>query len=168
MVLSTVDVSQPDANRRWDPGGAYCATPNAHVRSMIAAFIDEATDMQTGPDGDDSRTDLDSHANMPVVGKAAYVLEELGRRCEVSPYTPDYPPMTVPLVHAAVKYESPFDGRVYILLIRNALHVPSMAHNLIPPFMVREAGVQLREVPKIHVEDPSEDDHAIVFPDGGL
>ena len=76
--------------------------------------------------------------------------------------------MKVPLVDAAVKYESPFDGKVYILVMRNALHVPLMNYNLIPLFMIREAGIRLRDTPQIHVDDPSEDDHSIVFSETGF
>jgi hypothetical protein len=54
------------------------------------------------------------------------------------------------MVYAAVKYESPFDVKVYILLIRNALHVPSMDYNLIPPFMMRGAGIIVRDTPCPH------------------
>ena len=36
-------------------------------------------------------------------------------------------------------------------------------HNLLPPFMLREAGIQINDVPKIHVTSPSEEHHAIIF-----
>jgi hypothetical protein len=64
-------------------------------------------------------------------------------------------------VDAAVRYDCPFDGRVYILLIQNALYVPSMDYNLLLPFMFREAGVIVRGTPKIQLDDPSDDDHAL-------
>jgi hypothetical protein len=105
---------------------------------------------------------------MPVVGRHAYILAETGKTVEVSPYTPDYKAMQVPLVDAAVRYDCPFAGKSYILVIRNALHVPSMNNNLIPPFLLREAGITVSDVPKIHVADPTEDDHAITFPDTGF
>ena len=38
-----------------------------------------------------------------------------------------------------------------------------MDTNLIPPFIVREEGVVINDKPKIHVSDPSLDDHAIIF-----
>ena len=149
----------------WDPGG-NATVQNDRLYSIIVSSMDcMDTD---GEPGTESRTDLDSHANMPVVGASAFVLADLGKTCEVSPYSPDYPPMNVPLVDAAVKHESPFDGFECILVIRNALYVPSMKYNLIPPFMVREAGVKLKETPKIQVDDPSEEDHAIFFPETGL
>ena len=55
----------------------------------------------------ESRTELDSHANMPVVGKHAYIIDETGKNVDVSPFTPDYKPLTVPLVDATVKYNNP-------------------------------------------------------------
>jgi hypothetical protein len=109
----------------------------------------------------ESRTDLDSHANMLVVGIEAYILADLGKTPDVYPCTPDYKPMQVQMVDAAVRYESPFDGKVYILVIRNALYVPSMKYNLVPPFVMREAGIIVRDTPKIHMEEPTEEDHSL-------
>ena len=98
---------------------------------------------------------------MPVVGKHAYIIAQTGKKVDVSPFTPDYKPLTVPLVDAMVKYDNPYNGKTYILVLRNALYVPSMENNLIPPFMLREMGVVVNDVPKIHKEDPTVDDHAI-------
>ena len=55
-------------------------------------------------DGDNlSRTDLDSHANMVVVGKHAAIINDTCRRAEVSPFTPDYESLSkMPIVDAAV------------------------------------------------------------------
>ena len=45
------------------------------------------------------------------------------------------------------------------------MSVPSMKHNLIPPFIMREAGVQINSTSKIQVEDPTIEDHSIFFKD---
>ena len=116
----------------------------------------------------ESRTELDSHANMLVVGKHAYIIAKTGKKVDVSPFTPDYKPLTVPLVDATVKYDNPYDGKTYILVLRNALYVPSMDHNLIPPFMLWEMGVTVNDVPKIHKEDPTVNDHAMTFAETGF
>ena len=116
----------------------------------------------------ESHTELDSHANMPVVGKHAYIIAETGKKVDVSPFTPDYKPLTIPLVDATVKYDNPNNGKTYILGLCNALYVPSMDHNLIPPFMLREMGVTVNDVPKIHKENPTVDDHAITFAETGF
>ena len=94
-----------------------------------------------------SRTELDSHANVPVIRRNAYILSKIGETVDVAPFTPDYKPISVELVDAALKYECPYSGEVKILIIRRGLHVPSMTHNLLPPFMLREAGIQINEVP---------------------
>ena len=111
-----------------------------------------------------SRTELDSHANMPVVGRYATIIATTDQTVEVNPFTPDYAPLKVPLVDAAIKYDCPYTGKSCLIIIRNALHVPSMANNLIPPFIMREAGVIVNDVPKIHVDEPTIEDHAIIFP----
>ena len=110
-----------------------------------------------------SRTELYSLANMPVIGRNAYILSKIGETVDVAPFTPDYKPISVELVDAALKYECSYSGKVKILIIRRGLHVPSMTHNLIPPFMLREAGIHFNEVPKIHVTSPTEEHHAITF-----
>ena len=43
-----------------------------------------------------------------------------------------------------------------------------MEHNLIPPFMLREMGAAVNDIPKIHKEDPTVDDHAITFVETGF
>jgi hypothetical protein len=105
---------------------------------------------------------------MPVIGSETYILADLGKTLDVYPYTTDYKPMQVKLVDAAVRYESPFDGKVYILVIRNAMYVPSMTYNLVPPFVMREAGIIVRDTPKSHMEEPTEEEHALTFPETGF
>ena len=41
--------------------------------------------------------------------------------------------------------------------------MPSLEHNLIPPFILREAGIIVNETAKIHKENPSKRDHAIII-----
>ena len=67
----------------------------------------------------------------------------------------------VPIVDAAVAYDCPIMNVTYILVARN---VPSMTHNLIPPFILREAGIMVNDTAKIHVIDPTIEDHSVFFP----
>ena len=55
-----------------------------------------------------SRTELDSHSNMPVIGRNAYILSKIGETVDVTPFTPDYKPISVELVDAALKYICPY------------------------------------------------------------
>ena len=115
-----------------------------------------------------SRTELDTHANMPVVGKHALILSKTGQKAEVNAYTPDYDPLHIPIVDAAIRYDCRFTGQSCLLVIRNALYVPSMNNNLLPPFALREAGILVEDVPKIHVNDPGVENHSIFFKETGL
>jgi hypothetical protein len=73
--------------------------------------------------------------------------------------------MQVPIVDAAVQYDCPYDSQSYILVIQNALHVPSMRNNLLPPFILREAGIRVQDTPKkIQVTDPTVDNHFDILP----
>jgi hypothetical protein len=164
---------QPD-NKTWNPGRVQdepesklfkINVPDSTyslLRTAVVSTLDvtEETDME-----ESSRTELDSHANMPVVGKNAYIISDTGRVADVNPFTPDYDSMMIPIVDAAVLYECPYDGQLYILVIRNALHVPSMQNNLLPPFVLREAGIRVKDTPKIQTIEPTEEDHSIYFPE---
>eukprot|EP00957_Ditylum_brightwellii_P113116 8626987-Ditylum_brightwellii.AAC.1 len=116
-------------------------------------------DLTSQPLGTESRTELDSHANMSVVGKHALILSHTGCVADVNPFTPDYKSMRVPIVHAALKYDCPYTGKASILVVHNALHVPNMENNLVPSFMMREVGLQVSDTPKIHMKGPTVDDH---------
>ena len=37
-----------------------------------------------------------------------------------------------------------------------------------PPFMIREEGIQVNDTPKIQVNDPTTSDHSIYFPETGF
>lgn len=160
---------QPGENQSWDPGGLEgTVIRNDQIYFVISSAISSARGRQKDDDGSESRTELDSHANMPVIGRHAFILAESGTTVDVAPFTPDYKPISVTVVDAALQYDCPFSGEEYILVVRNALYVPSMSNNLIPPFMLREAGLEVREVPKIQVANPTEADHAITFPETGF
>ena len=73
---------------------------------------------------------------MAEIGKHAYMLAETGKTVEVNPFTPPYKPIKAPIVDAAMQYDSPYNGKSYILVVRNSLHVPSMCYMLLPPFML--------------------------------
>ena len=159
---------KPDWHEQWHPDpGHINEIRNYRIYSILSAVSEEmrVNEMITHVE---SHTELDSHANMPVVGKHAYIIAETGKMMDVSPFTPDYKPLTVPLVDATVKYDNPYIGKSYILVLRYTLYVLLMEHNLIPPFMLREMGVTGNDVPKIHKEDPTVDDHAITFVEMGF
>ena len=115
---------------------------------------------------EESRTELDSHANMVVVGQHAFIINNTGKTAEVSPFTSSYDSLkNVPIVDAIIAYDCPITRKAYLLVCHNALYVSSMKHNLIPPFIMREANLIVNDVPKIQLPDPDVTDHSIYFVD---
>jgi hypothetical protein len=43
-----------------------------------------------------------------------------------------------------------------------------MKHNLLLPFIMRQAGITVDDTPKIHVDEPTTADHSITFPETGF
>ena len=60
------------------------------IYSLIATIMNVDV---TEEDQKESRTELDSHANMPVVGRHAFIIAETGRIADVNAFTPDYSSM---------------------------------------------------------------------------
>ena len=70
----------------------------------------------------------------------------------------------VPIVDAAICYDCPYTSTTYVLIARNVLYVPQMHINLVPPFILLEAGLVVHDTPTIHVVDPTVEDHSIYMP----
>ena len=69
---------------------------------------------------------------------------------------------------SVISYDCPQSGQTYLLVVRNALCVPYMEHNLILPFILREAGLVLHDTPKINCNVPSAEDRSLFGEETGL
>ena len=144
-------------------------TPNPY---LCAKILSSSADYQA--EGETSSADpcseLDSHANMVVLGQNCFVFDGIkGKTCEVEPFDPSIGTVKrIPVVDAAIAYDCPYSLKTYVLLIRNALHVKTMDNNLIPPFILREARLEVNETPKIHMQEPTVKGHSIFFPENSL
>lgn len=131
----------------------------------VARFNFEMLSVQSKEDSS-SRTELDGHANMAVVGKNVLILGETGESVSAAGFNPSHGVDEYRLVHAAIRHDCPKTGKSHILVLYGALSVPSSDNNLIPPFMLREAGWTVNDVPKIHCHEPNSDDHCMFAKDG--
>ena len=122
-----------------------------------------------GPATSQFMLEMDSHADSPVVGNHAHVLEYTGRKVSVSGFTDALgKPMLVEVVHALIVYDCDTTGKSHLLMINNALLVPSLTCCLINPFIMRLAGLHVNECPKFLAPSPTECNHSIYFPDENL
>ena len=88
-----------DETQVWDPG-VWNREPSSYLKSRIFSEMNKAIISDTSrvedEDSDDameheeSRMELDSHANMVVVGKSAYIISDTGETVDVQPFTSEY------------------------------------------------------------------------------
>ena len=72
---------------------------------------------------------------------------------------------TVPVVNAAVAFEDICTNNTIILLIYKARYVEDMENNLVPPFMMCLAQIQLNEEPKFLATNPTLEHHSMYCPE---
>ena len=65
------------------------------LTDSIRSYIAPASTLGKGNDDLISRTQLDMHVNMAVVGRNDYILSYTGATAEVNAFTPDHAEMTI-------------------------------------------------------------------------
>ena len=72
------------------------------IAAQIAAIIVTITALDAG-DNEDPRTELDSYANMVVLGAYAFIFESTNRTCNVKPFDPSLvTDLKIPIMDGAV------------------------------------------------------------------
>ncbi len=108
-------------------------------------------------------TELDPHANMAVAGSNYTIFATSGHYANVTPFFLNLPTMNmVEIRDAVIAYDNPILHVTYLLVMQNALLIPTMNHSLISPFLLREAGLYVDKTPTHQVANPTVDNHVIV------
>ena len=98
-------------------------------------------------------TQLESHENMVVVSQLATIINRSRKSDNVRPFSSDCSKLEeVLIVDSVVAYGCPHTLETFITIVQNGLYVHSMMNNLIPPFVMRGAGLKMNDVTKIHTE----------------
>jgi hypothetical protein len=106
---------------------------------------------------------------MIVLGKQCFIISYSDKYIDVNAFADAVDGLTqVPIVYAAITYDCPYSHKSWLLIVRNVLYVKLMDNNLIPPFILREAGLVVNDKPKIHCEDPTVNEYTIQDPETGL
>ena len=88
---------------------------------------------------------------MEVVGANATVIEEMVFYAGVNNFANDVSRMKrVTTKDILIAYNFPYQQKTFLLIVKNSFHVPSMNHNLIPPFILYESGLEVDAKPNIH------------------
>ena len=90
------------------------------------------------------------------------------RKVRVNGFTPALRSKTVDVVDVAVAYECEFAGEVLIMVIRNGLKLKKMKHNLLSPFIMRLAGLEVNEQPKFMTRNPTTKQHSVYFKENDI
>ena len=67
------------------------------------------------------------------------------------------------VVNAAIKFDNVDTGKSHVLIINQAVHVPTMEHNLLYPVRMRMHGAMVNDTPKFLLRDPTNDDHCVIL-----
>ena len=120
-------------------------------------------------DGQTCLTELDSYAIMIVIGKHCQEINDSGKTAHVDSFTKDAGIIaSVRIVDAICAYNCPQSGHTYLLVIRNGLSIPGNENNLVPPFLMSEASLDVNPKPKIYCKSSTVEDHSIYDDETGL
>jgi hypothetical protein len=114
-------------------------------------------------DDQESRTELDSHADTCVVGANDLLTHDYEVPMKVTGYDKSAGHKVYKTVSAAVAYDDPITGTTIILHAHQAILIPQISHNLLCPMQLRINDVEVNDVPKFLVRHPTDRTHSIVI-----
>ena len=116
-----------------------------------------------------AQSELDTHASSIVVGDDVLITHDSGKSANVGPFSDQLGKIKdVPIVDCIIAHDCHYTGKTFYLAMYNALYIPSMKENLIPPFVVRRQGNIINDIPKIQVLNPTEEDHCLILDEGRI
>ena len=91
----------------------------------------------------------------------------------VSPYSDKYKPVTeVPIVKAATIWQSEYTGQEYLLILNEALWMPSLPNTLVSPNQLRAHGTSVQDNPysnePLHIQSPNKKINMELLTDGTI
>eukprot|EP00978_Attheya_sp_CCMP212_P038406 scaffold190171_cov30-Attheya_sp.AAC.1 len=108
------------------------------------------------------RTETDSHDDTSVVGKECLVFHDFERPVNVSGFDSSLGTVNDrSVVSAALAYDDATTGEVIIVVIHQAIYIPTMDHNLLCPIQLRMNEVMIDDCPKFLYLNPTDETHAI-------
>ena len=103
---------------------------------------------------DKIHVELDSHADTSVVGSNVLVVHDHERYVDVYGYNSKSRHKNITTVDAAVAYDDPWTGDTSVLLINQAIMIPSIKNMLLCPMQCHLDGMAVNDVLKFLVTNP--------------
>jgi hypothetical protein len=109
--------------------------------------------------------ELDSHADTWVLGHDALIFLDYERPVIVKGYGPSLGTKIYATVSRALAYDDPTTGKVYNLVINQAIHIPQLDQHLLYPMQCQVNDVIVNDMPKFLMPDPTDHTHAWIIND---
>ncbi len=109
--------------------------------------------------------ELDSHADTCVLGHDALILLDYDRPVIVKGYDPSLGTKTYATVSEALAHDDPVTGKVYHLVINQAIHIPHLDHHFSCPMQCQVNDVIVDNTPMFLISDPTDHTHASTIRD---
>ena len=109
-------------------------------------------------------SELDTHTDTCVIGWHALITECHDRVVNVSGYdTSKEAVKNLEIVNVAITVDNVDTGESHILIINQAVHAPTMDHNLLCPTQMKMHSAIINDTPKSFLNNPKDDDHCVLL-----
>ena len=111
----------------------------------------------------ENRTELDSHADTCVVSpKTSLIVNDYERPVRVHGYDDKVSERSsCRTVTAVVAYDDPVSNETFMLMIHQAIEIPTLSVNLLGTMQLRDNDVYVNEEPKHMARSPTQDHHCL-------
>jgi hypothetical protein len=109
--------------------------------------------------------ELDTHADTTVLGRSCLLIQDFNKNVSFLGWNASLGSTECPTVTGVVAYDHPYTGITYMLVWHQAIYLDLMENHLVCPMQCRVNGVVVYDTPKIFVEHPTDQTHAIVVSD---
>jgi hypothetical protein len=107
--------------------------------------------------------ELDSHADMTVLGAGALIIQSYDQPVEVvGNMDPQQGLQMFENVSSVLAFDHPWDRQVYHLVFHQAIHMPQLDHHLLCPMQCHVNDVTVNNVPKFLTCFPSDNMHPLI------
>ena len=109
--------------------------------------------------------ELDSHADIYVIGGGALVVADFNDPVNFQGYYPSLGTKTYKTITGAVGYCDPISGSIYHLVIHQAIYISGLDHHLLSPMQCCVADVEINDFPRFLIANTTEYSHCIIAHD---
>ena len=112
----------------------------------------------------DHTSELDTHANTCVVGRHSFIVDRHDLVVNISGYDPIKGTANdLEVVNAEITVYNINTGESQVVIINQAVHVPTMEHNPLCLTQMCMNGAVVNGTPNILLLDPTDDDHCVIL-----